>query len=238
MVWCHQARSHYMNQCWPWSMAPYSVTWPQKMKLSLIQINDFVCCQDDVIKWKHFPRYWSFVRGIRRSPVNSPHKGQWRGALVFSLICTWTNDWAKNRDAGDLGLHHAQYDVTVMFCTVALLMYLGFCWRELLGVRWSPERNPSIYPARHMPQNCSGPTTPSCVSSNISWYMNYTPEEHIEVYTKLLTLCKMHLICESIFLKQILAILLESVYPKSLNWQWVSICSTDGHRMGTRHYLN
>ena len=31
---------------------------------------------DDVIKWKHFPRYWPFVRGIRRSPVNSPHKGQ------------------------------------------------------------------------------------------------------------------------------------------------------------------
>ena len=29
---------------------------------------------DDVIKWKHFPRYWPFVRGIHRSPVNSPHK--------------------------------------------------------------------------------------------------------------------------------------------------------------------
>ena len=41
---------------------------------------------DDVIKWKHFPRYWPFVRGIHRSPVNSPHKGQWRGALMFSLI--------------------------------------------------------------------------------------------------------------------------------------------------------
>ena len=38
---------------------------------------------DDVIKWKHFPRYWPFVRGIHRSPVNSPHKGQWRGALMF-----------------------------------------------------------------------------------------------------------------------------------------------------------
>ena len=38
---------------------------------------------DDVIKWKHFPRYWPFVRGIHRSPVNSPHKGQWRGALLF-----------------------------------------------------------------------------------------------------------------------------------------------------------
>ena len=42
---------------------------------------------DDVIKWKHFPRYWPFVRGIHRWPVNSPHKGQWRGALIFSLIC-------------------------------------------------------------------------------------------------------------------------------------------------------
>ena len=30
----------------------------------------------DVIKWKHFPRYWPFVRGIHRLPVNSPHKGQ------------------------------------------------------------------------------------------------------------------------------------------------------------------
>ena len=46
---------------------------------------------DVVIKWKHFPRYWPFVRGIRRSPVNYPHKGQWRGALMFSLICAWIN---------------------------------------------------------------------------------------------------------------------------------------------------
>ena len=45
---------------------------------------------DDVIKWKHFPRYWSFVRGIHRSPVDSPHKGQWRGALIFSLMWAWT----------------------------------------------------------------------------------------------------------------------------------------------------
>ena len=30
----------------------------------------------DVIKWKHFPRYWPFMRGIHRSSVNSPHKGQ------------------------------------------------------------------------------------------------------------------------------------------------------------------
>ena len=42
---------------------------------------------DDLIKWKHFPRYWPFARGIHRSPVNSPHNGQWRGALMFSFIC-------------------------------------------------------------------------------------------------------------------------------------------------------
>ena len=40
---------------------------------------------DDVIKWKHFPYYWPFVRGIHRSPVNSPHKSQGRGAFDFFL---------------------------------------------------------------------------------------------------------------------------------------------------------
>ena len=69
---------------------------------------------DDVMKWKHFPRYWPFVRGIHRSPVNSPHKDQWRGALMFSLICTWTNGWVNNREAGDLRRHCAHHDVTVM----------------------------------------------------------------------------------------------------------------------------
>ena len=53
---------------------------------------------DDVIKWKHFPRYWPFGRGIHRSPVNSPHKGQWRGALMFSLVCTRVNNWVNNRE--------------------------------------------------------------------------------------------------------------------------------------------
>ena len=69
---------------------------------------------DDVIKWKHFPRYWPFVRGIHRSPVNSPHKGQWRGAFMFSLIFVWINGWVINREAGDLRRYRAHYDVTVM----------------------------------------------------------------------------------------------------------------------------
>ena len=71
---------------------------------------------DDVIKWKHFPRNWPFVRKIHRSPVNFPHKGQWRGALMFSLIYVWINDWANNREAGDLRRQHGHYDVIVMKC--------------------------------------------------------------------------------------------------------------------------
>ena len=41
---------------------------------------------DDVIIWEHFPRNWPFVRGIHLSPVDFPHKGQWRGASMFTLI--------------------------------------------------------------------------------------------------------------------------------------------------------
>ena len=47
-------------------------------------------------------------------PVNSPHKGQWRGALMFSLICAWINDWVNNREAVDLRCHRGHYDVIVM----------------------------------------------------------------------------------------------------------------------------
>ena len=56
----------------------------------LVTVNDTIisASHDDVIKWKHIPRYWPFVRGIHQSPVNSPHKGQWCWALMFSLICT------------------------------------------------------------------------------------------------------------------------------------------------------
>ena len=69
---------------------------------------------DDVIKWKHVPRYWPFVWGIHRSPVNSPHKGQWRGTLMFSLICARINAWVNNREAGDLRRHRVHYDVIVI----------------------------------------------------------------------------------------------------------------------------
>ena len=65
---------------------------------------------EEVITWKHFPRYWPFVSGIHRTPVDSPHKGQWRGSLTFSVICASTN----NRGAGNLRRNRAHYDATVM----------------------------------------------------------------------------------------------------------------------------
>ena len=78
--------------------------------------------------WRHqmetFSAYWPFVRGIRRSPVNFPHKGQWRGALMFSLICAWINRWVNKREAGDLRRYLAHYDVTLMNIHVIILV----CW--------------------------------------------------------------------------------------------------------------
>ena len=78
------------------------------------QTNPLWCTfiHNDVMKWKHFPRYWLFVLGIHRSPVNSPYKGQWRGISMFSLICTWTNGWVNTRDVSDLRRHRPDYDDT------------------------------------------------------------------------------------------------------------------------------
>ena len=98
------APNRYLNQCWCIGTNGNEIG---------IMIQLFVD-HDDVIKWKHFPRYWPFVRGIHRSTVNCPHKGPWRGALMLSLICVWINGWVNNREAGDLRRYRTHYDVTVM----------------------------------------------------------------------------------------------------------------------------
>ena len=85
---------------------------------SRIQLDWMLWYHDDVIKWKHFPRYWPFVWGIHRSPVNSAHNGQWRGALMFYLICARINGWVNNREAGNLRPHRAHYDAIVMWIGV------------------------------------------------------------------------------------------------------------------------
>ena len=62
--------------------------------------------------WHHQKEIFSMLLAIcaGNSMVNSPPKGQWWGALMFSLICAWTNSWVNNWDAGDLRRHHAHYD--------------------------------------------------------------------------------------------------------------------------------
>ena len=49
--------------------------------------------------WRHqmktFSARMAHCAGNSPVPVNSPHKGQWRGALTFSLIFAWINDWVK-----------------------------------------------------------------------------------------------------------------------------------------------
>ena len=78
--------------------------------------------------WRHEMETFSVllalcVTGIHRSPVDSPHKDQWRRALMFSFICAWTHSWGNNLDAGDLRYTRAHYDVTVMKC-----WYIGSGW--------------------------------------------------------------------------------------------------------------
>ena len=102
------ATVHYLRYSWTYC-------WPSDHSLGIHVHWQQFWGHDDVIKWKHFPRYWPIVREILRSPVNSPHKGQWRGTLMFFLIISaWINDWVNNGEAGDLRRHRTHYDVTVM----------------------------------------------------------------------------------------------------------------------------
>ena len=80
----------------------FQPTFHRYVKLCL-QEGQIQWVHDDVIKWKYFPRNWPFVR-----------KGQWHGALMFSLICVRINAWVNNREAGDLRRHGGHYDVIVM----------------------------------------------------------------------------------------------------------------------------
>ena len=58
-------------------------------------------------------KVWPRKKSRKWSTVNSPHKGQWRGALIF-LSAPWINGWVSNGEAGDLRHHRAHYDVIVM----------------------------------------------------------------------------------------------------------------------------
>ena len=78
-------------------------------------INKLSCIEKP--KWLHHSNAWwrhQMEAFSALLAICAPHKGQWRGALVFTLICVWINGWVNNREAGDLRRNHAHYDVTVM----------------------------------------------------------------------------------------------------------------------------
>ena len=96
-------------------------------------MNHSHCSLAVVISWVPYGLVWSiylyswwrhqmetFSASLAICAVNSPvpgefpHKGQWRGAMMFSLIYVWINDWVNDREAGDLRHYRAHYDVTVM----------------------------------------------------------------------------------------------------------------------------
>ena len=67
---------------------------------------------DDVIKRKHFPRYWPFVRGMN-SPTQRPVT---RSFDVF---------FENNHEAGDLRRYRAHYDMTSPWCLCCVWLRFG-----------------------------------------------------------------------------------------------------------------
>ena len=61
-------------------------------------------------------------------------QGQWRGALMFSLICAWIDGCVNNREAGDLRRHRAHYDVIVMIVS----RLFRFRIMEIMVTYWMP----------------------------------------------------------------------------------------------------
>ena len=145
--WLNHWYGKYMKMPSTWILDPWLSTHLTNIQHDyIIQIlaNIFILgsllSYDDVIKWKHFSHYWPFVCGIHRSPVNSTHKGQWRGALMFSWICIWINGWVNNGEAGDLRCHHAHYDV------ILLNNILSYCCDKWWGINHTTAQQPGKQP--------------------------------------------------------------------------------------------
>ena len=86
--------------------------------------NLHLCQAIRVTWWRHqmetFSALLAIWEGNSQVPVNSPHKGQWRGTLMFSLICARINCWVSNGEAGDLRHHGAHYYVIVMNLSICI----------------------------------------------------------------------------------------------------------------------
>ena len=90
----HKTRIPIFTQCWEELCISYYISLFFFLRTNELSEEQWFCASfqsifsyhDDVIKWKHFPRYWPFVRGNYRSPVT---------ALMFSLICALNKQLSK-----------------------------------------------------------------------------------------------------------------------------------------------
>ena len=127
--------TYYLNQCslivnWPprnilkWNVNGNSNTFIYANEFKKVGNRSAIMSRSPVSWWRHqmetFSALLALCAGNSRVLVNSPHKGQWRGALMFSLICARINDWVTNREAGDLRRHRGHYDVIVMVLTLSM----------------------------------------------------------------------------------------------------------------------
>ena len=124
--------------------------WCKEPRSSIImELAWIVQNHDDVIKWRYFPGYWSFVWGIHRLLVNSPHKGQWHGALMFSLIyACWISGWVNNCESGDLTRHCTHFDIIVMcssFSILAVIFKHILMFHSEAKIKWHLNQNTKVF---------------------------------------------------------------------------------------------
>ena len=99
------------------------------------------------ICWRHQMETFSALPVVcaGNSPVSGefPHKGQWCGALMFSLIYGWINDWVNSREAGDLRRQRGHYDVIVMICSCGINLINSQQKRPYVQ-KWHPTQSTSV----------------------------------------------------------------------------------------------
>ena len=90
--------------------------------------------------WRHqmetFSALLAICAGNSPVPDEFPHKGQWGGALMFSLICVWINDRVNNNETGDLRRYRALYDVTVMDWNFSGSAFKEFCLSQFIQTHY------------------------------------------------------------------------------------------------------
>ena len=129
----------------------------------------YICLSVCPSWWCHQMETFSVLLAlcVGNSPVTGEFcaqiKGQWHGALMFSLICAWINAWENNCEAGDLRCHHAHYDVIAMINhvhpSVCLSVYIswmlkyGWCCKGTilwLFIPWTNEIDYDLFRQSHV----------------------------------------------------------------------------------------